>query len=135
MLRLFSLVLVLGSVLLACSSQQRVQDVSGVWDGEAVAESVALPMRVNFIQDGTSLTGIATLAEALEADLTGSIEAQNVTFSFEYNFGSVEGSEELIAEYSFRGSVQDEVLSGTFTVAAEGAGPPATGTFSFQKVP
>jgi hypothetical protein len=51
--RLFSLVLVLSFVLLACSSQQRVQDVSGGWEGEAVAESVALPVRVNFIQDGT----------------------------------------------------------------------------------
>lgn len=135
MLRLFSLMLVLSFALLACSSKPRVQDVRGVWEGEAVSESVALPIRVTFVQVGASLTGVATLAEALEADLTGSVEAQNVTFSFEYNFGSVEGSEELIAKYSFRGSVRDEVLSGTFTVAAEGTGPPATGTFSFQKVP
>ena len=143
MARALTWLLLAAFVLSGCSkpavSKPAGLDVSGVWVGEAVSEYATVPLRLELTQTGQTLTGTATstapVGTATSDDLSGKVDAQQVTFSFSYNLGSINGSAEIIARYAFVGTVTGSTMTGNVTFSAEGFGPPQPGTFAFQKHP
>ncbi len=136
MSRALTLLLLVSLVLTACSKNETL-NVSGIWVGEATSE-VTLPLRLDLEQTGQTLTGTVTLAEVVELDLTGKVDAQQVSFSFSYNLGSISGGNEIVAYYAFTGTVTGNTLAGDVSVSADSAGPPlppVAGTFKVQKQP
>ena len=134
MSRALALLLLLSSLLTACSKPETL-DISGVWIGEAATEYVTLPLRLELKQTGQTLKGMAASGGVVLDNLTGRVDAQQVTFSFSYNAGSIGGGAEFIARYAFTGTVTDDALTGDMSVSVDGAGPPLPGTFKFQKQP
>ena len=135
MSRALAFLLLLSLLLAACSKQESL-NVSGTWIGEAVSEYQNVPLRLEFVQTGQMLSGTVTFAEAVELDdLTGKVDAQQVSFSFSYNIGSIGGGDNLITRYTFTGTVAGDTLAGDVAFSVDGLGQPLPGTFKFQKQP
>ncbi len=135
MSRALTLLFLLSLFLAACSKPE-VPTISGVWVGEAASEYATTPVRLELVQTGQTLTGVATLAGTLESDnLTGKVDAQQITLSFSYDLGSISGGNDLIARYAFVGTVTGSTMTGDANYSVEGSGPPLLGTFKFQKQP
>ena len=138
MSRALTFMLLAAFALTGCSKPAGL-DVSGVWTGDITSEYITAPLRLELSQTGQMLTGTATsttLAETVTLDnLSGKVNAPQITLSFSYNLGSIGGSDELIVRYAFVGTVSGNTLAGDVSVSIDGGGPPVPGTFELQKQP
>ena len=95
-------------------------DISGKWKAVVDSPMGAMDMTIEFIQDGSNITGSFT-SEMGEWDITGGIlSGKELTFSISANIMG----ESMAMEFS--GTVEDESLEGDISVQGENAKLKAT---------
>ena len=96
---------------------QNKVDVTGAWIFDVTTDAGPGTPTVTFKQDGEKLTGHYSSAALGEADLTGSVKGQAITFSFVAN---VQGN---ALDVTYTGTVESkDALKGTLTITALGNG-------------
>jgi hypothetical protein len=95
-------------------------DITGKWTFEVQTEAGTGTPTVTFKQDGEKLTGHYSSTTLGEADLTGTVKGQNVSFVFDVDFGGqaarVTYQATVDGKDSMKGTIDIAGLaSGTFT--------------------
>jgi hypothetical protein len=116
-LALAAIVTLVAAVSLA--AQGKV-DITGKWTFEVQTEAGTGTPTVTFKQDGEKLTGHYSSANLGEADLTGTVKGQNVSFTFDIDFGGqaarVTYQATVDGKDSMKGTIDiGGLASGTFT--------------------
>ena len=115
-------VLLIGTAVL--SAQGAKIDITGKWLFEVQTDAGTGTPTVTFKQDGETITGHYSSATLGEADLTGSLKGQNLTFTFT---ADVPGAGALPVTYVAKVESRD-AMKGTIDI-----GGAATGTFTGKR--
>jgi hypothetical protein len=108
-----ALVVVFGASLLVAG--QAKMDVTGKWAFNVETSAGAGTPSMTFKQDGEKLTGHYTGTFG-EADLTGTVKGQDITFAF-----SVDAQGTQITE-TYTGTVEKDSMKGKLVIAGLGEG-------------
>ncbi len=113
-----SLAIVMLAMGLVSVSAQNPADVGGGWaltvDTEAGGTTTP---SITLVQDGSELTGHYSSDTLGEADVTGSVDGNNVRFSFDAEAGG------YALEVTYTGALQEDgTLSGTMSLGGFGDG-------------
>lgn len=108
----------------AASAQGAKVDITGKWVFEVQTDAGTGTPTVTFKQDGEKVTGHYSSATLGEADLTGSIKGQNLTFTFN---AEVPGAGSLPVTYVAKVESR-ESMKGSIDI-----GGAATGTFTGKR--
>lgn len=115
-------VLVAASTLVA--AQGAKVDITGKWIFEVATDAGSGTPTVTFKQDGEKITGHYSSSNLGEADLTGTLKGQNLTFTFQ---ADVPGAGSLPVTYVAKVESKDS-MKGTIDI-----GGAATGTFTGKR--
>jgi hypothetical protein len=115
-------VLLIGTAVL--SAQGAKIDITGKWVFDVQTDAGSGTPTVTFKQDGEKITGHYSSATLGEADLTGTLKGQNLTFTFT---ADVPGAGALPVTYVAKVEGRD-AMKGTIDI-----GGAATGTFTGKR--
>ena len=91
-------------------------DVSGTWNMTVQSQQGTTNPTVTLEQDGQSLTGRYSSQTLGNADVTGSVDGNEITFSFTANVGGQS------VPVSYTATVEGEEMSGSLNLAGQAAG-------------
>jgi hypothetical protein len=114
--------LLVGGVI--ASAQGAKIDITGKWVFEVQTDAGSGTPTVTFKQDGEKITGHYSSTNLGEADLTGTLKGQNLTFTFQ---AEVAGAGSLPVTYVAKVESRDS-MKGTIDI-----GGAATGTFTGKR--
>lgn len=114
-----SAVLVVGSIVLSAQGAPTI-DITGKWVFEVQTDAGSGTPTLTFKQNGEKVTGHYSSAQLGEADLTGTIKGQNLTFSFTADLGGTAAPVTYTATVETNNSMKGTIdiagaASGTFT--------------------
>jgi hypothetical protein len=109
----------------AAPAAAQSSDVTGVWTADFVTSERTYPARIEFKQDGSTVTGAVGPANGETNKLTGTVKEGKLTFAFSTPDPNGGGG---ILAIEVTASVAAEGLSGSFTVDGD-----PTGTFSAKR--
>jgi hypothetical protein len=104
------------AILGAGASAQSKVDVTGKWQLNVETQAGGGTPVVTLKQDGSKLTGHYSSSNLGEAELTGSIDNTDVTFTFTAN---VQGTS---LNVTYKGSVEKDAMKGTVSLGDLGEG-------------
>ena len=124
MIRLVGTVMVAATAVIGAPADEasaQTVDVTGAWALEVTTDGGVATPSVTLEQHGESLTGHYSSEALGEADVTGTVDGREVTFSFDADFDGQP------IPVMYRGTVdEDGTMSGTIDIA----GGQLTGTFT-----
>jgi len=110
-----AVVLLLGTLSPGQAAAQEV-DVTGTWNMTVESQQGTTNPTVTLEQDGQDLTGHYSSQTLGEADVTGSVNGSQVTFSFTAEVGGQS------VPVSYTATLEGDVLSGELNLAGQQAG-------------
>ena len=119
----FAAVICALAVTMAQAGQAKT-DVTGAWAFEVTTDAGVGTPNVTLKQDGEKLTGHYSSQTLGEADLTGTVKGNDITFNFQADLGGQS------VPVSYKGTIEGGTsMKGTLDIA----GGMATGTFTAKK--
>ena len=109
----------------AVEASAQTADVAGAWTFTVTTETSGVTNpAVTLEQDGMTLTGRYSSEQLGEADLTGSVDGSEITFTFDADLGG------MVIDVTYTGTIdEDGVITGTMDIG----GGFATGTFTAKR--
>lgn len=119
-----AVILLLGPVLMASPMTTRTQDIdiTGEWVFEVDTDAGGGMPTLTLTQNGGELTGHYSSENLGEAELTGTVDGQTITFTFPASAQGVE------LNVTYAGTIVDDTISGTLDL-----GGFASGTFTGRR--